>query len=130
MENTIWSNSSTLSDAYLSFQVEKSRLFRREGADIHSDVTISLSQAVLGGSIRIPGIYENILLNVSTVMYKLFQAFFLISFIQVYLCGFVFQIPQGTSSHTRIRLPGKGIARTHSYGHGDHYVHVKIKIPV
>ncbi len=40
-----------------------------------------------------------------------------------------FQIPAGTSSHTRIRLAGKGIARTSSYGHGDHYVNVKIRIP-
>ncbi len=39
------------------------------------------------------------------------------------------QIPSGTSSHQRIRLIGKGIARPHSYGHGDHYVHVKIDIP-
>jgi len=46
-------------------QVEKSRTFRREGADIHSDVVVSLSQAILGGTIRIPGIAEHILLNVS-----------------------------------------------------------------
>ena len=47
-------------------QVARSRNFRRDGADVHSDVTISLSQAVLGGSVRIPGIYDDILLNVST----------------------------------------------------------------
>ena len=46
-------------------QVAKSRLFRREGADVHSDVTISLTQAILGGTIRIPGIYSDILLTVS-----------------------------------------------------------------
>ena len=45
--------------------MEKSRQFRREGADVHSDVLISLSQAILGGTVRIPGIYETILLNVS-----------------------------------------------------------------
>jgi DnaJ-class molecular chaperone len=39
------------------------------------------------------------------------------------------QIPAGTSSHTRIRLVGKGIARQSSYGNGDFYVHVKIKMP-
>ena len=49
----------------MCFQVEKSREFRREGADIHSDVRVSLAQAVLGGTIRIPGIYEEILINVS-----------------------------------------------------------------
>ena len=39
-------------------------MFQREGSDVHSDVTVTLSQAVLGGSIRIPGIYEEILINV------------------------------------------------------------------
>ena len=45
--------------------MEKSREFRREGADVHSDVLVSLSQAILGGTVRISGIYEEILLNVS-----------------------------------------------------------------
>ena len=45
--------------------MDKSRQFRREGADVHSDVMVSLSQAILGGTARIPGIYEEILLNVS-----------------------------------------------------------------
>lgn len=44
--------------------MERSREFRREGADVHSDVAISLSQAVLGGTTKITGIYEDILLNV------------------------------------------------------------------
>ena len=46
-------------------QVEKNNHFRREGADIHSDVDISLSQAVLGGTIRVRGLYEDILYTVS-----------------------------------------------------------------
>ena len=46
-------------------QVEKSRTFRREGPDIHSDVVISLSQAILGGTVRVPGITDHVLLNVS-----------------------------------------------------------------
>ncbi|KAJ8297929.1 hypothetical protein KUTeg_024460 [Tegillarca granosa] len=85
----------------IRLSVAKSRIFRREGADIHSDATISLSQAVLGGSIRIPGIYDDILLN----------------------------IPQSTQSHHKIRLSGKGMSRVNSYGYGDHYVHIKIKVP-
>lgn len=88
-------------ELFVTFKVAKSRIFRREGADIHSDATISLSQAVLGGSIRIPGIYDDILLN----------------------------IPQSTQSHHKIRLSGKGMSRVNSYGYGDHYVHIKIKVP-
>lgn len=52
-------------------QVAKSRDFRREGSDIHSNVHISISQAILGGSIRIPGIYEEILFDVSNLFVQI-----------------------------------------------------------
>lgn len=39
------------------------------------------------------------------------------------------QIPAGIQTDQRIRLTGKGIARVSGYGFGDHYVHVKIKVP-
>ena len=55
------------------FQVARSKIFRREGADVHSDVTISLTQAILGGTIRIPGIYGDILLSVSCLVIRLEQ---------------------------------------------------------
>lgn len=41
------------------FRVEKSNYFRRDGADVHTDANISLSQAVLGGTIRVQGVYED-----------------------------------------------------------------------
>ncbi|XP_013385706.1 protein tumorous imaginal discs, mitochondrial-like isoform X1 [Lingula anatina] len=88
-------------EIFISFRVSKSQTFRRDGADVHSDTWISLSQAVLGGTVRIRGIYDSILLS----------------------------IPEKTSSHTKIRLAGKGISRLNSYGYGDHYVHIKIKVP-
>jgi len=44
--------------------VEKSKNFRREGADVHSEVGVSLAQAVLGGTVRIPGIYDDLLVKV------------------------------------------------------------------
>nr|XP_022327662.1 protein tumorous imaginal discs, mitochondrial-like isoform X1 [Crassostrea virginica]XP_022327788.1 protein tumorous imaginal discs, mitochondrial-like isoform X1 [Crassostrea virginica] len=88
-------------ELFVTLQVAKSNVFRREGADVHSEVSISLSQAVLGGTVRLPGVYEEIHLK----------------------------IPAGTQSHDRIRVSGKGISRVNSYGYGDHYVHFKIKIP-
>jgi DnaJ homolog subfamily A member 3 len=39
------------------------------------------------------------------------------------------QITPGTSSHTRIRLTSKGLKKVNSYGYGDHYIHLKVKIP-
>ncbi|XP_038055184.1 dnaJ homolog subfamily A member 3, mitochondrial-like isoform X2 [Patiria miniata] len=88
-------------ELFITFRVARSQTFRRDGADVHSDVTISFTQAALGGSLKIKGIYDSIHLS----------------------------IPGGTQSHTRIRLPGKGISRVNGYGYGDHYVHIKIQVP-
>lgn len=35
----------------------------------------------------------------------------------------------GTSSHTRIRLGGKGLKKINAFGNGDHYVNLKIVVP-
>lgn len=44
--------------------------------------------------------------------------------------GFLFfQIPPGIQTDQKIRLSGKGIPRINSYGYGDHYIHVKIRVP-
>lgn len=39
------------------------------------------------------------------------------------------QIPPGIQADQKIRMSGKGIPRVSSYGYGDHYVHIKIKVP-
>jgi len=86
---------------FIKFTVEKSNKFRRQGSDIHSDISISLAQAALGGIVRVTGLYDDYRLNV----------------------------PCGTQSHEYIVLRGKGMKRVHSTGYGDHYVHVKIRTP-
>lgn len=88
-------------EVFVTFKIEKSDYFRRDGADVHTDCTISLSQAVLGGTTQIKGLYEDLTIK----------------------------IPKGTSSHNRLRLQNKGFKRVQSYGNGDHYVHFKINIP-
>jgi len=88
-------------ELYVTFKVAKSDYYRRDGADIHSDVDVSVCQALLGGTVRVKGLYEE----------------------------FALKISPGTSSHTRIRVDGKGIKRLSSYGYGDHYVNLKIKVP-
>ncbi|XP_011640486.1 protein tumorous imaginal discs, mitochondrial-like isoform X2 [Pogonomyrmex barbatus] len=88
-------------EIFVTFRVEKSRYFRRDGPDVHTDAEISLAQAVLGGTIRVEGVYED-----QTI-----------------------QITPGTSSHTRIRLSGKGLKKVDGLGYGDHYVNVKIIVP-
>ena len=89
-------------EVYITFKIKQSDVFRRDKEDVHSEVPISISQAILGGTIKIKGIYEDHQLK----------------------------IPSGTQSHQRFRLTNKGIKRVHSSGYGDHYVYIKIKIPI
>lgn len=51
-------------EVFVRISVGKSDYFRRDGADVHTDVTISLCQATLGGATRIQGIYEDLTLEV------------------------------------------------------------------
>ncbi|CAH1161740.1 unnamed protein product [Phyllotreta striolata] len=88
-------------ELFVTFRVEKSDYFKRDGPDVHTEAEISIAQALLGGTIRIQGLYED----------------------------HTIQIIPGTSSHTRIRLSGKGLKRVNGYGHGDHYVLFKIIVP-
>ncbi|XP_061703283.1 dnaJ heat shock protein family (Hsp40) member A3a isoform X2 [Syngnathoides biaculeatus] len=88
-------------EIFITFRVQKSPVFRRDGADIHSDLYVSVAQAILGGTARTQGLYET--LNLA--------------------------IPAGVQTDQRIHLAGKGIARVSGYGFGDHYVHIKIKVP-
>lgn len=88
-------------ELYVTFKVAKSNYFRRDDADIHTDAVISISQAILGGNVRIEGLHEDLTVSINP----------------------------GTSSHSRIRIPQKGIKRVDSYGRGDHYVHIKIEVP-
>ena len=88
-------------EVFITFNVAPSEYFRRQGADVHTDAKISLAQSALGGAIRIQGIYED--LNLS--------------------------IPEGTSSHTRMRMAGKGIKKVSGYGYGDHYIHIRVEPP-
>ena len=40
-------------EVFVTVRVEESGYFRREGVHVHTDADISLSQAILGGVIRI-----------------------------------------------------------------------------
>lgn len=88
-------------EVFITFRVQKSPVFRRDGADIHSDLYVSVAQAILGGTARTQGLYESLNLT----------------------------IPAGVQTDQRIRLSGKGIARVSGYGFGDHYIHIRMKIP-
>ncbi|KAI3388262.1 hypothetical protein SNEBB_000703 [Seison nebaliae] len=88
-------------EIFITFKVKPSKYFRREKDDLHSDVQITIGQALLGGTVRFRGLYGQSELK----------------------------IPALTKSHSKFRLTGKGIKSVYSSSYGDHYLHVEIKVP-
>lgn len=82
--------------------VENDEYFHRDGVDVHTECPISMTQAVLGGTV-----------DVRT------------------LTGVVeMKIPKGTQVDAKLMLRGKGIPHLHSEGRkGNHIVHLQIEIP-
>ncbi|XP_067647234.1 protein tumorous imaginal discs, mitochondrial [Eurosta solidaginis] len=80
-------------------QVQPSELFQRIGNNVLSDKYITISDAVLGGTFKVRGIYEELEVK----------------------------LEPGTESHTKMTLKGKGIRSRE--GCGDHIITFKIRIP-
>lgn len=90
-------------DLYVEIYVEKDNRFQREGNDLVSEITISMSQAVLGTT-----------LEIDTLKGKEFL-----------------EVPRGTQPGEQIRLAGKGFPglKGRGYGRGDHLVTVNVSVP-
>uniref|UniRef100_A0A1A9W3E2 J domain-containing protein n=1 Tax=Glossina brevipalpis TaxID=37001 RepID=A0A1A9W3E2_9MUSC len=80
-------------------QVKESDYYARIGNNVLTDMYITISEAILGGTFKVRGIYETLELKVEP----------------------------GTESHTQFKLAGKGIKARD--GKGDHLVTVKVQIP-
>jgi len=76
-------------------------IFKREGDDIYSDLSISVSAAALGGQIEVPSVYGALKVD----------------------------IPEGTQGGTTIRLRDKGAPSVHRRGRGDQYTTLMVEIP-
>lgn len=87
-------------DALIEVEVIPDPRFSRKGDDLHLELPISLSEAVLGGKIRVPTPTGAVTMTV----------------------------PQGSNTGTTLRLKGKG-APHKGGGHGDEYVKLKIVLP-
>lgn len=87
-------------DLYVVFQVRPHERFEREGAHLHTQLSISFAQAALGARVTLQGLEENIPL----------------------------EIPPGTQPGSVIRLQGKGLP-TPRHGRGDLFVHVQVRVP-
>lgn len=88
-------------DMIIRIVVNESNKFRRDGYDVHSNVTISLTKACLGGEEMVETLHGNETLK----------------------------IPSGIQPGTVLRIASTGIPMLNHMGVGDHYVHVKVQIP-
>ena len=88
-------------DLIVIVTVRPDAMFERDRFDVHVNVPITYSQAVLGADIVVPTIDGKVEYNV----------------------------PEGTQSGTVFRLRGKGIQYVNGRGRGDQYVRVDVEIP-
>jgi len=87
-------------DALIEVEVLPDHRFKRDGDDISLELPISLSEAVLGGRIRVPTPTGDVTMVV----------------------------PKGSNTGTTMRLKGKGAPRRGG-GHGDQFVKLKVVLP-
>ena len=90
------------SDLYLNIEVQPDPRFEREGDDLHTDVTVDLYTAVLGGETKVPTPEGTVLLT----------------------------IPGGTQPGQSFRLSGRGMPHLREpKARGDLYARIKVQIP-
>jgi len=81
--------------------VDSDDYFTRDGDDVHTVAEMSLTQAVLGGSVDVRTLNGEVEVK----------------------------IPKGCQPDAKLMLRGKGIPRLHGGGKGNHIVHLKLVIP-
>lgn len=122
---------------YVRLHVTPSPVFRREGNHVHVAVPISMSQATLGGTVRVPGLHGD--LDV-TVRIQLDDAGAPLGGMRARCaCRVVLggndvgrrsaQIPPGTQPEDKLRLRGQGIPSMNGSSRGDQYVQFRVQIP-
>ncbi|KAL8155100.1 chaperone protein dnaJ GFA2, mitochondrial [Apium graveolens] len=89
-------------DLYVTFKVREDPIFRREGPDIHVDAILSITQAILGGTIQVPTLTGDVVLKVRP----------------------------GTQPGQKVVLKKKGIKTRNSFSFGDQFVHFNVTIPM
>jgi len=88
-------------DALIEVKIKPDPMFKREGRDIHTELPVSVAEAVLGGKVDVPTVTGAVTLT----------------------------IPKGSNTGTRMRLKGKGMAATKREPAGDQYVTLKVMLP-
>ena len=88
-------------DLYIEVIVEESKLFTREGNNIHVTKDISYLEAILGATIDVETVYGPVSVD----------------------------IPSGTQPGTVLKLRGKGVKDIRSSQVGDELLHLNVKVP-
>ena len=89
-------------DLYVKVSVKQHNRFRRDGANLYSDVQVSFLDAILGTKVSLEGIDGPLSI----------------------------EIPAGTQPDDRISVRGKGVVKYNSENRrGDHVVQIKVQIP-
>ena len=89
-------------DLYLKVTVQEKPGWERRGQDLYTTVNIPYTTAALGGEIRVPTLYGDVMCKVK----------------------------EGTQSGSKIRLKGKGVvSMKDKNAHGDQYVVIQIQVP-
>ena len=88
---------------YLVIRVQQSAEFERDGSDVYSTVDISLSQALLGGTVPIKGVLGDKLGNL--------------------------KVKPGTETGSKLRLRSRGIPKVNTSARGDHFVRFRVQMP-
>ena len=88
-------------DLYVFISVREHAKFTRRDYDIHSEESVSVTKATLGGDV-----------SVDTLDGKE-----------------TLRVPAGTQPSQVFRLRGKGVQFLDGSGRGDHYVHVNVRVP-
>jgi DnaJ-class molecular chaperone len=87
-------------DALVEISIKPHRFFTREGDDIHVEIPVTLTEAVLGGRINVPTPSGPVTMTV----------------------------PKHSNTGSVLRLRGKGASRQGG-GHGDEFVKLKVMLP-
>jgi DnaJ-class molecular chaperone len=88
-------------DAYVEIRVEPHAFFQTRDNDIHVELPVTLTEATLGGKVRVPTVGGPVMLNV----------------------------PAGSNTGTSLRLKGRGLLDRKSGQRGDQYVKLKVVLP-
>ncbi|MDD2211545.1 MAG: molecular chaperone DnaJ [Clostridia bacterium] len=88
-------------DVYVYLKVRPHQIFERRGDDIYMEFPVTFVQAALGDEVQVPTLQGKAALK----------------------------IPEGTQTHTVLRLRGQGIPHLYGSGRGDQYVKIVMITP-